>query len=170
MKKISALLMFVLLAMPLAAAPALANHHGKGCCSHGKCSMKGKDCSRGECGKKSGGCPFVEKFMKKAHFFLENQAEIGLSEEQVSTIKTMKMDMKKSMIRHMAEHEIFMMDMEAKLGEPAMDVEGINAMIDQAMAGMTTGAKGTVAALVELKSVLTEEQMAKAKEIWKKNS
>jgi O-antigen ligase len=37
-----------------------------------------------------------------------------------------------------------------------------------ALAGMSAGAKGTVAALAELKSVLTEEQMTKAKEIWKK--
>jgi len=169
MKKMTALLMFALLAMPLAAAPALANYHGgsEGC-GHGKCPMKEKGCSHGECGKGAGGCPIVEKFMKKAYFFLDNQAEIGLTEEQVSKIKTMKMDMKKTMIRNKAEQQIFMLDMKSKLSEPALDVEGMNAMIDQAMAGMAAGAKGTVAALAELKSVLTEEQMTKAKEIWKK--
>jgi hypothetical protein len=168
MKKVSALLMFGLLAIALAAAPAFAGHHDKGDCSKGKCSWSKKDCSKGDCGKGSGGCPLVEKFMKKAHFFLDNQSEIGLTDEQVTKINTLKMDMKKTMIRNMAEHEIFMLDMKSKLSEPALDVEGINAMIDQSMAGMAAGAKGTVAALAELKSVLTEDQMTKAKEIWKK--
>jgi len=164
MKKLSAFLMFVLLAMPLAALPALADHHGGG----SQCSWSEKKCS--DCGscEKAGGCPITEKFMKKAHFFLENHAEIGLSDEQVSKIKTMKMDMKKHMIRTKAEHKIFMLDLKSKLGEPVLDVEGINTMIDQSMVGMATGAKSTVAAIAELKSVLTEDQMTKAKEIWKK--
>lgn len=167
MKKMSALLMFVLLAMPLAAAPALANHSDKGC-GQGQCSSKKEGCSKGGCGKESNGCPIVEKFMEKTHFFLDNQAEIGLSDEQVSTIKAMKMDMKKTMIRNRAEHQIFMLDMKSKLSEPAIDVEGINAMIDEAMTGMASGAKAGVAALAELKGILSEEQMTKAKEIWKK--
>ena len=163
------LLMFALLAMPLAATPVFAGDREQGE-GKGQCSGKKSGCSHGECGKESNGCPIVEKFMKKAHFFLENQSEIGLSDDQVSKIKTMKMDMKKNMIRHMAEQQIFMLDMKSKLSEPALDIEGMNAMIDQAMSGMATGAKSMVAALAELKGVLTEDQMTKAKEIWKKNS
>jgi len=169
MKKISALLMFVMLAIALVSAPAFAGHHGKGDCSKGNCSWGKKDCSKGDCGKGGEGCPLVEKFMKKAHFFLDNQAEIGLTDDQVAKIKTMKMDMKKVMIRNKAEHQIFMLDMKSKLSEPVLDVEGINAMIDQSMTGMANGAKSTVAALAELKSVLTDDQMTIAKEIWKKN-
>ena len=107
-------------------------------------------------------------FMKKAHFFLENKAKLGLTADQVSQIKTMRTNMVKTMIRNKAEQEIFMLDMKTKLSEPVLDVEGINTMIDQAMAGMSTGAKGSVAALAELKGLLTEEQMTKAKELWKK--
>ena len=159
MKKMTAFLVFVLLAMPLAAAPALAHNHGGGC------PMKAKGgCSRGE----KSGCPIVGMFMKKAHFFLENKAKLGLSAEQVSKIKTMRTDMVKTMIRNKAEQQIFMLDMQSKLSEPDLDVEGMNAMIDQAMAGMSTGAKGSVAALAELKGVLTAEQMTKAKEILRK--
>lgn len=169
MKKKLTLVMFLLMAMPFAAGFAWADYHGKGY-GQGQCSVTGGGCAQGDCCGKSGSCPIVEKFMKKAHFFLENHAEIGLSDDQVSMIKSMKMDMKKNMIRNRAEKEIFMIDMKSKLKEPALDVDGINAMIDQSMASMATGAKGSVAALAALKGVLTESQMTKAIEIWKKNS
>jgi len=164
MKKISMLLMFVMLALPLAAMPAFAGHHAEKRCEW----TKGKEgCSKCCQSQKSGGCPILEKFMKKAHFFLENQTEIGLSEEQVTVIKKMKVDMKKKMIRNKADMQIHMLDMKAKLHEPIMDVAGINAMIDESMAQMAASAKAAIASLAELKGVLTAEQMEKAKEIWK---
>ena len=113
-------------------------------------------------------CPIIQKIMKKAHFFLENKDEMGLSEEQVTKIKTIKMDAKKSAIHMGADMQIFEMDLKSKLDESNMDVEGIDAMIDESMAGMSKSAKGSVQAYADLKAILTDDQMAKAKEIWKK--
>ncbi len=166
MKKLYAFLILTLLALPLAAAPVFANHGG---CKHGQCSLRKSGCDHGDCGKASGGCPLVEMFMKKAHFFVDHQKALGLSDEQVNKIKTLKMERKKAIIRQTADHQIFMVDVTMKLHETPLDVEGLNAMIDQATASMATAAKETVAALVELKGVLSEEQMATAKGIWGKH-
>lgn len=167
MKKFYTFLVLALMAMPLAAVPAFAGH-GKDC-KDGRCSLhEKKGCCKSGCDKSSEQCPLAAKFMEKAHFFLDNQQEIGLSEEQVKTIKQLKMERKKAFIRQKAEYEVFGIDLKMKLYESPLDVDGINGMIDQFSASMANGSKETVAALAELKSVLDDTQMAKAKEIWKK--
>lgn len=126
------------------------------------------------CGQSSGcddagyPCPIVDKAMKKAHFYLGNAEEIGLSEEQIQTIKDLKLWFKKQMIRGNADMQIMMLDMQSKLGEETLDQTGINAMIDEGMANMAKSAKDSVEAYAKLKAVLTPEQVEKAKEIWKK--
>jgi hypothetical protein len=152
----------------LFAAPAFADHHDKG----GQCEL-GSKCKGDDCGKCNSGknsdcdkCPIMSKIMKKAKFFLSNSKEIGLSDEQVAAIKAIKMDTKKAGIRTEAEMKIWEMDLDAKLSEPAVDVEGLNAMIDKASAGWGEGAKQGIATYAKLKAILSEAQMAKAKEIW----
>ena len=112
-------------------------------------------------------CPITAKLMKKGKFFLAHETELGLSEEQVDQIKAIKLDTKKAAARQKAEHEIFMLDMESKLSETAVDVDGISRMIDEQIPMMTQGAKKTVEDFAKLKAVLTPEQLAKAKELWK---
>lgn len=148
----------------LAVAPAMAEHDGKQCPMGEKC--EGRNCQK--CGDKDAdcGCPVAEKILKKAKFFLKNAKEIGLSDEQVAQIKAIKMDTKKTAIRTKAEMEIFHMDLEAKLSEPTVDVEGLNAMADQASGGFNTGFKASIATYAKLKAILSETQMAKAKDIW----
>ena len=168
MKK-TGLSLIAILAMTLfAASVAMAE------CPKGQCPMEQhKNCSKassGDCGEKEYCCPITAKFMKKADFFLDNADEIGLSEEQIASIKSMKSEVKKGYIRGMAEMQIFEMDVNAKMSEPTVDVEGLNALIDSTMGGMIQGSKTTVASYAKLKAVLTPEQMSKAKEIWKKKS
>jgi hypothetical protein len=161
------LAIWVVLGMLAIAPAALAGSD----CPHG--GDKGK-CHRGSGYPKSGEgesqCPIIAKFMKKAHFFLANKQEIGFSDEQLSQIKALKLDMEKSVIRKEAEMKVFMLDMTQKLSEQELDVEGLNAMIDQGMIGMGQGAKDAVAAYAKLKSVPTADQFAKAKEIWQRDS
>lgn len=135
-----------------------------------KSGGQGSDCLQSADCEKSGGCPIIGKFMKKAHFFLSHADEIGLSDDQVKQIKAMKTEMQKTSIRQAAEMQVFMLDIEAKLHEDTVDVEGINAMMDKGGAGMTEGGKAAVLAYAKLKAVPTPAQYAKAKEIWKKNS
>jgi hypothetical protein len=175
MKKLM-LLMSGLMIAALAFSPiTYAGHGGGHGCSKGQCAMGGhsKCCKGGESsgcckGGESTGCPLADKFFDKAHFFLDNWEEIGLSEDQVKTIKMMKMDVKKQMVKAKADMEIMMIDMKVKLMEPKVNVEGINAMIDQGSAAWSAGAKQTVQAYAKLKAVLSEDQMAKAKSIWMK--
>ena len=93
-----------------------------------------------------------------------------MSDDQVAQIKAIKMETKKAYIHASADMEIFDLDMEDKLSQPKVDVEGLNAMIDQASAGWGSGAKNMVATYAKLKAVLNDQQMAKAKEIWGKDS
>lgn len=135
--------------------------------SDGDCSKRSGMCAKGgEEGSHS--CPIMGKLMKKAHFLLDNSDAIGLSADQVTAIKGIKMQAKKSAIQQEAGMKIFMLDMESKLGEETLDVAGISAMIDKGSSEMASGGKQTVQLYAQLKAVLTPEQLAKAKEIWKK--
>lgn len=164
MKKTMGFLMGVLMLLSFAGVPAFADHDCKG----GRCPMKEMSCPHGKCEDK-GECPIAAKLMKKAGFFLSNKAELELTDEQVSQIKALKMATKKAMIRAKAEMEIFEMDLLDRMSQPVLDVEGLNAQIDQASAGWGASAKATLADYVKLKAVLSDKQMAKAKEIWVKN-
>lgn len=143
---------------------AWANYGGSQCPAGGD----HKACGQSGCEDQSYPCPIVDKAMKKACFYLENQDELGLSEEQVKSVKDIKMWFKKQMIRGQADMQIMMLDMNAKLSEETVDVEGTGVMIDEWMAGMAKEAKASLEAYAKLKAVLTPDQHAKAKEIWKK--
>jgi chorismate synthase len=166
MRKIAVAYWGVLLGVFLAVSPVFANHgeHGK------QCSMSGGGRSCGNDSDCESLCPIASKVLKKAKFFLENQTEIGLSEDQLSQIKAIKMQTKKSAIKAKAEMEIFEMDMSEKMSQSKVDVDALGAMVDQMSAGMSTGAKASIADYAKLKSILSEQQMAKAKEIWKKKN
>lgn len=135
----------------------------------GQCAMSSSECPKSsqQCEKSDESpCPIAKTFFKKAHFLLDSQKEIGLSEEQINQIKALKLEVKKRMIRQAAEMQVFALEIEAKMHQPVVDVEGLNAMIDQAFTGSAQGAKAGIADYAALKALITEEQMAKAKEIW----
>lgn len=111
-------------------------------------------------------CPIISKFLKKSDFFLDNQKEIGLSDDQVKTIKSLKLKVDKIVIAQDAAMKTFALDAGAKMAETKVDVEGLNAMIDEGMSAFAGQTKEVVAAYAEMKAILTTEQMAKAKEIW----
>ncbi len=116
-------------------------------CQRSGCPKDGGECSHSSYGKEKGDdyeCPITAKFFKKAHFILENKDEIGLSEDQVKAIKALKMDVKKNYIRGMAEMQVGFMEIESKMSEDKIDVEGINAMLDQQVVGMTGGVNGVL--------------------------
>lgn len=161
--------------LAVAVVPALAE------CAMGKdgktCPMMGNGMGQmargmsGRSGMHSGhhrlsGCPILGKFNMKAYWLMRHKDELGLTADQVAKIKSLQLDMAKNMIRGQAEMKIGMMEMENQLSQETLNVEAIESMIDSGMAGMATGAKASVKAYAELKSLLTEEQKAKAKEIW----
>ncbi len=127
----------------------------------------------GACPMKSGGgmwhqMGLKEKFFMKAHFFLENEKELGLTADQVASIKKLKVDAKKAKIRAYADVATIKVDIMSRLMDDPLDVEGINALIDQKYEAKKALAKSFVAYYGQLKAVLTPEQKEKAKEIWMK--
>ena len=150
------------------ALPAWAGHSGKSC-GGDSCPMAGHQCGQTR-GDDDGEyqCPIITKIIKKAHFLLSNKEELALTDEQVGTIKAVKNDAKKASIHQEADMEIGMIDMMGKLSDDALDVEGLNSMIDKGMAGMAEQAKASVQLYAKLKGVLTDEQIAKAKALWNK--
>lgn len=165
MKKTAYLIAFVLIAG--LAVPALADHSGDGqCCATMKgCKSEGMGGGAADCESM---CPILNKVLKKSRFLLANADEIGLSDDQTAKIKEIQTEAKKNSIRMAADMQIMEMDMEAKMSQEKLDVDGLNAMIDQGMPAMATQAKGAVQQYAALRGVLDDQQMAKAKAIWKK--
>jgi hypothetical protein len=166
MKKTIAFLSIFTLALALS-APVFANHEG-GCPAGQHDCDGGSGCSNG--GQQQGGCPITAKFMAKSAFFLDNKDALGLSDDQVKTIKALKLEVEKTSVRQGADMQIFMLDVMAKLQDDTVDVEGTNSLIDKGSAGMSESVKSVVAAYAKLKGTLTAEQATKAKAIWSKKS
>ncbi|MDP3980978.1 MAG: hypothetical protein Q8Q33_06185 [Chlamydiota bacterium] len=145
---------------------------GKANCAKKQCPISksdGQKCA----GKKAESqkecqCPITAKFMKKAHFILENKEALELTDEQIEQVYALKVEVKKSYIMQKAGMEVMMIDIMSKMRGKTVDVEGINALIDEGSAKMAAGIKSTIASYAELKGLLTEKQMGKLKEIWSK--
>ncbi len=133
-------------------------------CEGGSCKGGGEG-GWGKSHHQKSPCPVTNKFFDDAHEMLEHKEELGLTPEQVQTIKGLKMEMKKSEIRKMADMQIFMIDLKAKLHEDKINTEAINAMIDQQSAAMASSGKQIVEQYIKLKGVLTPEQAAKMKTV-----
>ena len=161
MKKIMALMMVATLVFSFPTT-SFSEHTG-GQCPHRMHAMMSKKFGHGH---DKYACPITAKLMHKGHFFLSHQKELGLSDQQVQSIKELKLSTKKAYIQQKAQHKIFALDIEHKLSEPTVDVKGIEGMIDKMSASMAASAKETVTSFAKLKSILTEEQRQKAKDLW----
>ena len=108
------------------------------------------------------------KVESKAHMILKNRGELGLSDEQIKGVKELMLKSKKDSIKQKAEIEIIALDINSKKQDDTMDIEAINALIDKKYELKKEKAKSSVAAYIQLKSILTEEQQVKLKELYKK--
>ena len=123
---------------------------------------KGKECPV-SVEKEHCQCPIMGKFMKKAHFLLEHKSDIGLTDDQVKTLKELKLQMEKDSIRQRADMKTFLLDLKSKLAEDKVDVEGASALIDENFSTVSAAAKSNLATYAKLKSLLTPDQMTKMK-------
>lgn len=124
----------------------------------------GRGKGKGHYGKKG---DLQGKLMKKAHFILKNKEELGLTDEQVDKVKTLKIETKKSLIRQKADIAIIAIDIKAALWEDTIDKVAIGKLIDQKYDLKKASAKTLVGAYADMKSVLTDEQKEKCKELFK---
>lgn len=115
-------------------------------------------------GRRGGhGCPIAGKVAKKSHMILENSQALGLTDEQVKTVKDLATKTEKDNIQSEAAMKTFQLDLKSKLQEDKVDVEGTNALIDKNTAAMAQAMKANVEAYAKLKAVLTPEQHQKLK-------
>jgi len=111
---------------------------------------------------------FAEKVLWKAHFFLKNQDELKLSDEQIRQIKDLKVSVKKDLVKRGAEIDLMKIDIKSALYEDTINREAINKLIDKKYDLKRSKAKYLVGQYVALKSILTDEQTKEVKALWKK--
>ena len=110
-----------------------------------------------------------QKFYHKAYFFGSHAEELGLSDDQVKSIWAMKRDTKKYLIRQQAEIDVLRVDIKGHLHEQKIDQAVISELIDKKYDLKKEKAKRLVKGIADLKGMLSDEQYAKAKAIWKSN-
>ncbi len=126
------------------------------CAEHGKDKKGGYD----RCGK--------DKTHDKAHFFLKNKEELGLTDEQVKEIKDLKIAAKKAKIANKAEIASLDVDIKAKMWESPMDTAATDELIDRKYELKKEKAKASIRTHARLRNILTEEQKQKMKGLRKK--
>lgn len=109
-----------------------------------------------------------DKIEAKAHMILMNKDELELTDEQVERVKTLKLKVKKDLIKQNAEIEIIALDIKEKMWDEVVDTEAINTLIDKKYELKKEKVKSLVASYAELKSILTKKQMGELKELYKK--
>ena len=110
---------------------------------------------------------YEKKGGSRALMMLKNKDELGLSDEQVEKIKTLKISAKKESIKKNAEIEIIDLDITAEMSKDNFDLEKMNTLIDQKYDLKKAKAKSSIADSAALKDVLTEKQKIKLKELYK---
>lgn len=110
----------------------------------------------------------AHKALWKAHFYLKNADELNLTDEQRDKIVTIKIDLKKKLIRDNAEIQATKIDLFAALHKDDLDAIKIHSTIDKKYELKKGLAKASVQAIIDLNGLLTPEQKEKTKELWKK--
>jgi Spy/CpxP family protein refolding chaperone len=101
----------------------------------------------------------------KIHFVLANAADIGLSDDQAEKIKALKYSVKKGLIKNDADIESIALDIKEELRKDVIDTNAVNGLIDKKYAVKAQKAKDLVGAYANLKTILTKEQIKKAKDL-----
>ena len=120
-----------------------------------------------KCGsKKKKECPSAV-IMKKAHFILENAEDLSLTDEQKVKVKNLKIDTKKEMIRRRSSIELVAVDIKSRMYDDPIDTSALDELIEKKYDLKKGRAKYLVGVMANLKSVLTQEQKDKMKNLKK---
>ena len=149
MRKIWMAAAVVVLTLGLAAGAAFA-------CDNGGCKLGDQ---------KSG---LESKFYCKAQFLMKNQDELGLSDDQITKIKDLKMKTKKDLIMRNAEIDVLALEIKSALYAEKVDINAVNSLVDKKYDLKKKTTKDLISACVAVKDILTKEQKDKLKALWKK--
>ena len=108
-----------------------------------------------------------QKVMYKAHFILKNATELGLSDQQVKTVKQIKISAKKTKIQKQAQIDLLKVDLHVELHNDTVNLDKVNSLIDSKYEVKKGLAKDMAASIAQLKGTLTAEQLGKMKDLWK---
>ena len=132
--------------------------------NHGSCPMgKGSDCGSKDQYEEKSPCQIMNQLLDRAHEALEHKKTLGLTPEQVATIRSIKIENKKRVIQQMAGMQIMMIDVKVKMMDEVFDAKGLSDLVDQGSVAMAEGAKQTIQDYEKLLNVLTAEQREKLK-------
>ena len=154
MKKITSILFTLFMAANLMGLPVIAEARSGKCSGSGSGSYSGK---------------FEDKVYKKMFYIYANKEELGISEKQEEALKKMKITLKKDMAKKGYQIEEVSIDIKAMLWEDNFDIKAVNELVDKKYAYKSEKAKLLVKAISDLKTLLTEDQQAKVKNICLKN-
>lgn len=104
-------------------------------------------------------------FFHKAKMILANAAELGLTSDQIDKIKTLKYGVEKNLIKEDADIKTIAIDIKEALGKDTVDINAVNKLIDQKYSMKAQKTKDAIGAYVNLKKILTEDQLKKLKEM-----
>lgn len=156
MKRVITFFTVVICALALVSPAAFADQ----CSMGGKCNFE----SKGH-GKMWSGKGHDEMVLHKAHIALAKAKELGLSDDQVSRIKALTYNLKKSFIKEDADIKTLGLDIREAVTKDTVDTNAVNSLIDQKYALKAAKAKEAVGAYANLKKILTKDQYDKLKEI-----
>ena len=105
-----------------------------------------------------GGDPLARTFFKQVHFVMRSQEKLGLSEDQINAVRSLKLEVEKSLIRQKAETRVSEVEIESALRQDKVDAEALQKLIDEEYEGRKAQAKTLAAAYLKLKDTLTPEQ------------
>lgn len=125
----------------------------------------------GECGKmcmyqKSDKMDMDEMLFRKFHMILENAKELGLSAQQIESIKDLKLKTKKDLIVKESEIDLAALDVKTELWKDAINLNAVNPLIDRKYDLKKEKAKILVAAMAGIKKTLSKDQMDKLKAMY----
>ncbi len=104
----------------------------------------------------------------KAYKILKYGEELRLSDIQIDKIKELLLKSKKDAIKQDAEIEVITLDIKSQMRADNIDTEVINTLIDKKYELKKAKAKSSMAAYIQLKSILTNKQKGRLKKLYKK--
>ena len=104
----------------------------------------------------------------KIHAALKNQEDLGITDEQIEKIKTLKIELKKDLIKRNAEIDLVKVDIKSELWKDPIDKERVYKLIDQKYKQKKEKAKALIDACDMFRKILTDDQKKKLKSMHSK--
>ncbi len=119
---------------------------------------------RKSCDSKKG---LEHKILGKIHFVLQNEDELKLTAEQKYDLKELKKNVKRQLIQSKAAIDLLTLDIKDGLWNDPIDVDTLNGLVDQKYELKKQKSKELVQAYANFKRILTADQKAELKKLYK---